>query len=74
MKRKVYKMAVRVALTKIYKMEVAELKMLRFSLGVTKDGWSQNQYVIGRTNELMPQQGAHRPSKIRKNVCSSYNI
>lgn len=35
-KRKVYKMPVRVALTRIYEMEVAELKMLRFSLGVTK--------------------------------------
>ena len=53
---KVYKVAVRpamlygletVALTKRQEMEVAELKMLRFSLGVTRMDKIRNEYIRG---------------------------
>ena len=58
MKGKVYRVAVRpailygletVALTKrqVAKMEVAELKMLRFSLGVTRMDKIGNEYIRG---------------------------
>ena len=56
MKGKVYRVAVRpamlygletVALTKRQEMEVAELKMLRFSLGVTRMDKIRNEYIRG---------------------------
>ena len=55
-KEKVYKVAVKpamlygletVALTKRQEMEVAELKMLRFSLGVTRMDKIRNEYIRG---------------------------
>ena len=56
MKGKVYKVAVRTAIlygletvaqTKRQEMEVAELEMLRFSLGVTRMDKIRNEYIRG---------------------------